>query len=78
MKYPATHAELVEAGFVYEGEKYCSGRTCRKPIYWYRTPGGRPIPMSRVGLSGIASGDTFEPHFASCPDVEWFRRPKKV
>lgn len=84
MNYPATHVELTEGGYRYNRSAECRGPNCRATVYWYLTPAGLPIPMSRVfGEHGKSyeQGDQpeaprYEPHFASCVDVEKFRRRK--
>ena len=75
MKFPATSDELRKAGYIFDGEAICRGRTCRERIEFWITPAGKKMPMSvkKAGNVLFNSGEVREPHFASCPDVSDFR-----
>lgn len=60
-----TEGDLTKAGYKFERRRRCYGRTCGAEIEEWRTPGGKMIPLD---------AGTLEPHFATCPDVEQFRR----
>lgn len=44
-RFPRGHTALVKEGFNYLATGKCRERECRAPILWYRTPGGRRIPI---------------------------------
>jgi len=47
-KFPSTDAELKAAGYVFTGSAKCQGTFCQTWIYWYLTPNGKRLPMSKV------------------------------
>lgn len=64
-KFPTTREELVAAGYEFERVTRCTGATCRRLIEFWRTPYGKRMPLDSPELT---------PHFATCPDVQEFRR----
>jgi hypothetical protein len=64
MSFPKTESEFTAVAYVYEGAGRCRSVRCNQEIVWYRTPGGRYIPLNPK---------TFEPHFATCVDRGHFR-----
>ena len=67
MPFPKGESELLAAGYKYEAAGRCKSTKCNREIAWYTTPKGRLIPLNK---------ETLEPHFATCADVEHFRRGK--
>jgi len=87
MKYPATHEQLKAEGFIFTNDAACTGPHCRSRVFWFKTPGGAKIPMSRVitipettagklfATAPVAPcGPKYQPHFADCPDEKMFRK----
>lgn len=74
MKFPATSQGLKDGGYVYDNDANCRG--CGEPIVWYITPKGKKMPMSVKNESTLLHGalDTYEPHFATCPNAANFRK----
>ena len=62
-----SHAKMVNAGYLHQGNSPCSGCGCN--VLWYRTPTGHNMPMERM------SDGRLQPHFASCKNVGDFRLP---
>ncbi len=60
-----THAELKAAGYKFQCWRRCTGSRCRRMIYLYKTPKGKTMPIDPA---------TFEPHHATCVDVDTFRK----
>lgn len=58
-------ADLREAGYRYDRTERCKGKTCGQEIEFWFTPKGKRMPINP---------GTMDPHFATCPDVESFRR----
>ena len=73
-KFPSTDAELKAAGYVFTGSAKCQGTFCQTWIYWYLTPNGKRLPMSKVVN---CPGDILEPHFLVCICAKEFRRGAK-
>lgn len=65
MAFPKTLDELRAAGYKFEGGADC--KACKAPIEWWTTPKGKKIPMDH---------GTANPHWASCPNAQDFRRPQ--
>jgi hypothetical protein len=63
MPFPQTEPELKAAGYRYSNTGRCRG--CGAMIAWYHTPTGKTIPLDDA---------TFEPHWATCPKADEFRR----
>ena len=76
MKFPATSEEMKAAGYEYTNEGFCRG--CGEQIEWWITPKGKRMPITVKSTATItrASGDVREPHWASCPKAEDFRKAK--
>lgn len=63
-------------------------RSCRAPIIWMRTEGGKAMPVDRPDGVLLGSGETFEvarkrlgadrvvSHFATCPNASGHRRKR--
>jgi hypothetical protein len=66
MAFPKAISELVTNGYKFEGNSNCKG--CGRPIQWWLTPRERKMPLE-VDLDG-----NVEPHFATCPNVQEFRK----
>ncbi len=69
MPFPATRDALMQAGYRFDNHSVCRG--CRREIEWWFTPKEKKIPfdLMQTGSSPAVA------HFATCPDVESFRRP---
>ncbi len=63
MPFPKTDAQLLKAGYKFDGKKHCRG--CGREIEWWWTPKGKHIPLDP---------GTMEPHWATCPVAEQFRK----
>lgn len=63
MAFPKTSKEMDEQGYEFTGSGKC--RDCGAELDWYRTPAGKSIPMN-AGL--------LEPHWATCPHADRFRK----
>jgi ribonuclease HI len=62
--FPITREEAVDDGYTLETENArCSG--CDAVIDWWKTPREKRIPID---------AGTFNPHWATCPKAESFRR----
>jgi hypothetical protein len=59
--------ELRAASYRFDRTETCKGPNCRQEIEFWWTPGGKRIPLDP---------GTMEPHFATCVDVDRFRREK--
>lgn len=44
-RFPRGHRALVNEGFVYLAVGKCRERECGAAVLWYRTPGGKRIPI---------------------------------
>ena len=60
-RFPRGHRALVTEGFVYLAAGKCREEKCGAAVHWYRTPGGKRIPID-VGKK--------VPHMWICPAVE--------
>lgn len=70
--WPATTAELAAARYEDTAKRRpCNGPTCSATIYWWKSPAGKPVPLSRKANE---PGELYEPHWASCPDAKVFKR----
>jgi hypothetical protein len=66
LEWPATSEQLKAAGFAdAQSSKWCS---CGVMIHWYKTPGGKWIPLS------MTSDLKLEPHHATCKNVRDFQQ----
>lgn len=65
MGFATTIEELIEKGYKHSGTANCRG--CGAAIEWWVTPKGKKIPMDH---------GTANPHWASCPNAQDFRKPK--
>ena len=82
MPLPDTFVELALAGYHYQGSGHC--KACGVRLEWFLTPKLHRIPFSGkqqviVGedtIRSITSDVKIEPHFATCPQAEQFRRKK--
>lgn len=61
----AGEPQQPRAGYQYIDKRRCRG--CVATVYWWRTPSGKASPHDIDGTS----------HFATCPNADQFRRPKK-
>jgi hypothetical protein len=84
MPLPSEFTDLQLAGYRYVGEGVC--RKCLAHLEWFRTPKNRRMPFSLVNdvmvgpdgqLYPKPSLTKLEPHWASCPFAEEFRRKKR-
>ena len=69
MNFPATRAQLDQAGYRFEFARRC--KRCNSPLEFYRTPTKALAPLEPVLIGGawlMAS------HFARCPFAEEFRK----
>lgn len=73
MKFPATERELTDGGYVASGTSRCQGSACQTWLYWYLTPKGKRMPLSKVINN---PGPVYEPHFLVCISAKEFRRKK--
>ncbi len=73
MKFPASKAELEAGGYKHTGTARCQGSACQTWIYWYKTPAGKAMPLSKKINE---PGEVFEPHFLVCINAKEFRRKK--
>lgn len=72
-----TDTELNAAGYKFDRHGVCNGANCRAHIEWWITPikhnakgelvGGKPMPLDPA---------TMQPHWATCPDRQQFKRGK--
>lgn len=76
MKFPAESQELRAGGYEYSGDATCRG--CGEPIEFWITPNGKKMPLSRVkvGEQLRQNVEKLEPHFASCPEADRFRKTR--
>lgn len=66
MAFPDTSLKLEAAGYKFAGKgkcKYCAGE-----IYWFETPRGKKLPVSRV--EGSDHAPRCEPHFNACKEYK--------
>jgi hypothetical protein len=71
MSFPATLAELEQAGYKRGVRATCSG--CLQPIEWWSTPNGARMPMDPMdGPEAKATS-----HFAVCPQAAQFRKQRR-
>jgi hypothetical protein len=76
---PTKREELVDAGYVFDGEGYCRG--CGAAIEWWITPSGKKMPMSVQEIKKEGAG-FFAPvigykrvaHWGVCPNASDFKR----
>jgi hypothetical protein len=68
IKWPATHDELVLAGWKFQKQTLC--RACPVVIQWFYSPNGNPSPLE------LTPEDKYISHFATCPNAKDFRRPR--
>lgn len=64
---PKTKEELEAMGYSFRGRSKCRGKNCGQTISWWRTPNHKDLPLDE---------GTYEPHWATCADVEKFRGEK--
>jgi hypothetical protein len=64
VKFPETPEQAEQQGYKFTGTSHCRG--CGVVIEWYETPNGKRIPIN--------GGEQFDPHWASCPRAQDFRR----
>lgn len=67
-------ASTVEC--LFEREDACRGPNCGARVLWARTPQGRWMIVDPDPGGNDDAAVEFEPHWASCPDREFFRRRK--
>lgn len=65
MPFPKTEEELNSAGYQFTGQSICRG--CGALMEWWITPSGKKMPLDPV---------TREPHHATCPKADGFRRKR--
>lgn len=65
MPFPKTESELAAAGYKFLNSAKCGADGCGAEIAWYRTPGGKHIPLDE---------GTLEAHWATCANPEQFRK----
>lgn len=63
-----TFEKLHEAGYRYVEPAPCASPKCDKIVFWFLTPKGHMMPMSKL-IDG-----RYQPHFADCPDARNFSR----
>jgi hypothetical protein len=63
MPFPKTEDELIAAGYRYRNTGVCRG--CKAPIHWWATPAKKNMPLDP---------GTLEPHWATCPERERFKK----
>jgi hypothetical protein len=63
--FPKNDTGLVEAGYEFDNRAHCRG--CGAEIEWWITPRKRKIALDP---------GTLEPHWATCPNADQFRRRK--
>jgi len=66
-QFPRGHEALVIEGYCYLFASKCRDEECRAPLLWYRTPGGKRMPVD---------ADKKIPHFWCCIGVQRERREK--
>ena len=79
MKWPATSDQMKAAGYEYLNDSRCIGPNCGEEIEWWLSPHDKRQPFSvrKAGNVLFNSGEVREPHHATCPDVDQFRRKPK-
>jgi hypothetical protein len=70
IRWPATHDELLAAGWSFVKTTPCRGQTCLVTIQWFQSPSGRRAPLELTGDGRYTS------HFAKCPAAREFRRAR--
>jgi hypothetical protein len=68
MPFPKTLDELKAAGYRFEQHATCKGEDCKATVEWWRTPRGGKMPVDVDEKGNVKS------HFATCPNVNDFRR----
>ena len=69
MPFPKSPQEMVEQNYIFQGIKTCRALECRARLAIYLTPKNKEMPMNADGA--------FIPHFATCPALAKFRKPKQ-
>lgn len=72
MPFPTTRDELLAAGYSFHVDKICK---CGARIEMFRTPNKKVIPI-HFTRDVSTNREVCVAHFADCPNVEEFRRPK--
>jgi hypothetical protein len=65
MAFPRTDTELHAQGYRFNSTGRCRG--CQAEIEWWDTPRGKFIPLDP---------GTLEPHWATCPKADEFKKTK--
>jgi hypothetical protein len=73
MPLPTSRRDLESFGYSKTNDSHCSG--CGAEIEWWVTPRGKKMPFI-VTTNLALSLEVLTPHFADCPKVKDFRRPK--
>ncbi|MCI0659025.1 MAG: hypothetical protein L0170_18380 [Acidobacteria bacterium] len=68
MAIPNNDAQLREEGYSYNFTSLCRAESCKAKLEFWHTPKGKNLPFDRK------SDGTLEPHFASCPEAQKFRK----
>jgi hypothetical protein len=71
MPIPNQRCDLESFGYSFLSHSHCSG--CNAEIEWWWTPNGAKLCFN-VTRSG--ENEFMEPHWATCPVADRFRRPK--
>jgi hypothetical protein len=69
MHFPATRAQLQEAGYKFEFARPC--RKCGMNLEFYRTPANALAPMEGVVVNKVWLMDS---HFKTCPFRDEFKK----
>lgn len=72
--WPHTRAWLTEHDYSFEFRTSCRGNRCRKTIEFWRSPGGRLLPLEQVFAN---DPNLLTPHWTLCPNEKEFRQPAK-
>lgn len=82
MSLPDTFPDLACAGYRHNGSGHCTA--CGALIEWFWTPKNRKMPfslktemmISEDAMYATPSMTRYEPHWASCPQADRFRKKK--
>ncbi|HXP82598.1 MAG TPA: hypothetical protein VN976_22050 [Verrucomicrobiae bacterium] len=72
MKLPATHAELIAAGWRPRSRRHC--RLCNATIEFWKTLAGKIEPLE---LTLLEAKPVYVSHWETCPRAGEFKRPEK-